>query len=70
MNEKMEDLLYKAGLTASGCWDKMDHYDQQAVEKLAQLIVIECANIVENEGRFLRYTMLAEKIRNIYGKSN
>ena len=70
MNEKMEDLMYKAGLTASGCWDKMDYYDQQAIEKLAQLIVIECANIVENDGRFLRYTTLADKIRNIYGKSN
>jgi len=48
----------------------MDHYDQQAIEKLAQLIVLECASIVENDGRFLRYTTLADKIRNIYGKSN
>jgi len=70
VNDKIEDLMYKAGLTASGCWDKMDRYDQQAIEKLTQLIVIECANIVENEGRFLRYTILADKIRNIYGKSN
>jgi len=70
VNEKMEDLLYKAGLTASGCWDEMDTYDHQAIEKLAELIVLECATLVENDGRFLRYTTLAEKIRNIYGKSN
>lgn len=70
MNEKMEDLLYRSGLTASGCWDEMDTYDHQAIEKLAELIVLECATLVENDGRFLRYTALAEKIRNIYGKSN
>jgi hypothetical protein len=70
VNEKMEDLLYRSGLTASGCWDEMDTYDHQAIEKLAELIVLECATLVENDGRFLRYTALAEKIRNIYGKSN
>jgi hypothetical protein len=70
MNEKMEDLLYKAGLTASGCWDEMDEYDRKAIEKFAQLIILECATVIENDGRFLRYTALADKIRNIYGKSN
>jgi hypothetical protein len=70
MNEKMEDLLYKAGLTASGCWDELGTYEQEAIEKLTELIVLECATLVENDGRFLRYTALAEKIRNIYGKSN
>ena len=45
MNEKLEDLMYRAGLTAQGCWDSMDSYDKQAIEKFAQLIAQECADI-------------------------
>ena len=46
MNERMEDLLYQAGLTASGCWDELGTYEQEAIEKLAELIVAECRNVV------------------------
>ncbi len=70
MNEKIENLMYQAGLTASGCWDKMDDYDHQAIEKLVELIVNDCAGLIENEGRFLKYDKLAAKLRNTYGKSN
>jgi len=45
MNEKIEDLMYQAGLTASGCWDEMDDYDRRAIEKFAELIVKECARV-------------------------
>ena len=45
MNDRMENLMYQAGLTASGCWDQMDAYDKQAIEKFAELIVNECADI-------------------------
>ena len=45
MNDRMENLMYQAGLTASGCWDQMDAYDKQAIEKFAELIVKECADI-------------------------
>ena len=45
MNEKLEDLMYLAGLTAQGCWDSMDQYDREAIEKFAQLIIRECADI-------------------------
>ena len=44
MNNQMEDLMYRAGLTAQGCWDKFDEYDKQALNKFAELIVQECAN--------------------------
>lgn len=47
MNSRLEDLMYRAGLTAQGCWDSMDDYDQKAIEKFAELIVRECAEIVE-----------------------
>lgn len=65
--DKIENLMYQAGLTAQGCWDKMDDYDHQAIEKLTELIVQECANLVENEGRFLKYDRLANKIRDTFG---
>lgn len=45
MNERLEDLMYHAGLTAQGCWDSMDQYDREAIEKFAELIVRECADI-------------------------
>ena len=45
MNERLEDLMYRAGLTAQGCWDSMDQYDREAIERFAQLIAQECANI-------------------------
>lgn len=52
MNARIEDLMYQSGLTAHGCWDKMDAYDQQAIEKLIKLIVQECIGVVEG-GNFL-----------------
>ena len=44
MNQKLQDLMYHSGLTAQGCWDEMDAYDKQAIEKFAELIVQECLN--------------------------
>ena len=38
--------MYRAGLTAQGCWDSMDDYDHRAIEKFALLIVRECIDIV------------------------
>jgi len=70
VNAKIEDLMYQAGLTASGSWDEMDSYDQQAIEKLVELVVNDCAGLIENEGRFLKYDKLANKLRDTYGKSN
>jgi hypothetical protein len=31
--------------------------------KFAELIIRECADIAENQGRFLKYDMLAKKIK-------
>ena len=42
MNERIDKLMYHAGLTAQGCWDEMDEYDRKAIEKFAELIVKEC----------------------------
>ena len=45
MNERIDKLMYHAGLTAQGCWDEMDEYDRKAIEKFAELIVQECMKI-------------------------
>ena len=47
MNKRIEDLMYHSGLTAQGCWDEMDEYDKQAIEKFAELIVKECMNVLD-----------------------
>jgi hypothetical protein len=49
---KLDDLLYESGLTAQGSLNQMDEYDQQAINKLAQLVINECVNIIENNRKF------------------
>lgn len=48
MNERIEHCLYQAGLTAQGCWDELDDYARQGIEKFAELIVKECAKIADS----------------------
>lgn len=48
MNEKFDDLLYAAGLTAQGCWDKLDAYDREAILKFGELVVRKCADHILN----------------------
>jgi hypothetical protein len=50
MNDKLDDLMYQAGLTAQGCWDEMDKYDRTSVLKFAELIIYECLSICEELG--------------------
>lgn len=56
MNEQFEKLMYHAGLTAQGCWDEMDAYNREAIEKFAKLIVQECANVIQQTNRQHAYT--------------
>ena len=46
MNQRIEHCLYQAGLTASGCWDELGTYEQEAIEKFAELILFECTKAV------------------------
>ena len=48
MNNQFDNLMYEAGLTAQGCWDKMDEYDRNAILKFAELIVRECAEVASD----------------------
>lgn len=48
MNEILEHCLYESGLTADGCWNELDDYAKESIERFAELIVIECASICYN----------------------
>ena len=56
MNNLLEHLMYTTGMTAQGCWDEMDEYQQQAVERLVQAVVKECANICLNNAATYQYS--------------
>ena len=47
MNERIEHCLYQAGLTAQGCWDELDDYAKEGIEKFAELIIQDCARIAD-----------------------
>ncbi len=66
MNNQIEDLMYRAGLTAQGCWDKFDEYDKQGIEKFAELIVRECAGIAGCNGHVSGFT-LGDLIKEHFG---
>jgi len=55
MNERIEHCLYQAGLTAQGCWDELDDYARQGIEKFAELIVQECAGYMYKHFPHSRY---------------
>ena len=62
MNQRIKLLAEQAGffpteLTSVG----------PSVEKFAQLIVQECADIVDNHGRWILYDKLAVKIKQHFG---
>ena len=42
MSKVIEDAMYRAGLTAQGCWDEMDEYDKTAIETFGELLIEEC----------------------------
>ena len=74
MNEKFENLMYQAGLTAQGSWDNMDSYDREAITKFAELIVKECAEFYEKsadnwfgaDSKFI-LNMYADRIKQHFG---
>ncbi len=37
-DEELEDLMYRAGLTAQGCWDSMDQYAREAIMDFAKRV--------------------------------
>jgi hypothetical protein len=49
---KLDELMYHAGMTAQGCWDEMDSYQQEAIMKLSQLIAKECMDIIMQNRKY------------------
>ncbi len=45
MNKHIDQCLYQAGLTAQGCWDELGTYEQEAIERFAELLVRQCAEV-------------------------
>ena len=43
-NEQLEDLMYRAGLTAQGCWDSMDQYDREAIMDYKPSLIYKTIN--------------------------
>ena len=70
MNQRIEHCLYQAGLTAQGCWDELDDYARQGIEKFAELIVIECASICEINGQSYKHSFTPAKARLAESTSN
>jgi hypothetical protein len=47
MNKAFDDLIYHSGLIADGCWDELDTYTQEAIERLIELTVWECMRMCD-----------------------
>ena len=56
MNDKIDKLLYEAGLTAQGCWDEMDSYDRESILRFGKLVIDECIDAVEHTNMHHAYT--------------
>lgn len=73
MNEHLGGLMYRAGLTAQGCWDSMDQYDREAIERFANLIVSESINVVyrrymgDNNREDLEVRRCVEELKQHFG---
>ena len=68
-NDVFEALLYGSGVTSHGCWSKLDDWDKRAIERFGQMIVRECAEIVQ-EGRWMvppSQHQLARSIKQHFG---
>ena len=44
MKELIDHCLYESGLTADGCWNELDDYAKDAIERFARLLVQELAD--------------------------
>ena len=49
MNKAFDDLIYHSGLIADGCWEELDTYTQEAIERLMELMTAKFIGILEYE---------------------
>ena len=68
MNKAFDDLIYQSGLIADGCWEELDTYTQEAIERLIELTVLECAEFVSNDRQNDDYgVFVANRIKQHFG---
>ena len=65
MNERIKELMYHAGLTAQGCWNELDDYDREAIEKFAELIIQESIEVMMTHDYHGEW--LGEKLKEHFG---
>ncbi len=64
MNERIKEIWDTAAKSESdSSWEGQTRF----IESFAELIVRECSDIVENQGRFVKYDVLAKKIKEHFG---
>ena len=65
MNERIRELVRQAGLDDADF--PIENWDNVPLAKFAELIVRECAGIVDNYGRWIMYDKLAIKVKKHFG---
>ena len=65
MNKRIRELVRQAGLDDADF--PIENWDNVPLAKFAELIVKECASIVDNQGRWILYDKLAVKIKKHFG---
>jgi hypothetical protein len=63
MDDIIEYCFYQSGLTAQGCWDDLDDYAKEAVERFARLLVQEC--LAEKKEREIALQELADQAQEL-----
>ena len=64
MNEIIEHCMYESGLTADGCWNELDDYAKESIERFAVLIVRECCEAVRDEIQYQDSYDMADDVIN------
>ena len=44
MRELIDHCLYESGLTAQGCWDELDDYAKESIQRFAKLLMRDFYN--------------------------
>ena len=65
MHKRIRELAEQAGLDDADF--PIENWDNVPLAKFAELIVKECAGIVDNYGRWILYDKLAVKIKKHFG---
>ena len=65
MHKRIRELVRQAGLDDADF--PIENWDNVPLAKFAELIVKECAGIVDNYGRWILYDKLAVKLKKDFG---